>query len=160
MLIIFDLDDCLIHEGFEVDKPILCDETLQVLTHLHDQGHTLTIGSCNDEADLILKNLGIDHFFKRVLGYIPECMSKNPHVRQLMEEFEADPTQVMLFDDLRSNCQLARQIGIRTCHVDWLKGVTMNDLKFLSPAITTDKTLHIADDEVTTVTPIEQSCQQ
>ena len=58
MLFIFDLDDTLLHEGFDdINGVFMFDETLLVLQFLKEQGHKLDIASHNNRAlELLRKN--------------------------------------------------------------------------------------------------------
>ena len=68
--VVFDLDDVLIHEGFNIDNLVLCDDTIQILEYLHslkskesEKSIRIILATHNREAVKILKQLKINHLY-------------------------------------------------------------------------------------------------
>lgn len=125
--LIFDLDDTL----YNPDTRTLCTDTKEVLQTLSALGHTLTVCSHNVSAVDILKRVGIFHHFETVVG---DCcgLSKIPQLQQLLLQHPTVLYQDMIFfDDLSEHCTAFANIGIRTVHVKWQTGITMDDINFL-----------------------------
>lgn len=56
--ILLDLDDVLIHEGF--DHPIICDETMQVLNYLKENNHKI-VSNIQTATTLNIHGLLVDN---------------------------------------------------------------------------------------------------
>lgn len=124
MLYIFDLDDCLIHEGFEdVPGEFVFEHTHAVLTELQEQGHTLAIASHNTQAQELLSKNGIAHYFRRELVQGFEHTSKVAHISAILRLAEFDVQDCVYFDDVQKHVLEAQQMGLHAelcCH---LKGL-------------------------------------
>lgn len=131
MLVIFDLDDCLIHEGFEhVDGIFLFPETLQVLQYLKLREHDIAIASHNDDAIALLKKNKISQFFSFVIGFQPNTLTKIPHLTIILDHFKGlyDPEDCVYFDDLEQYVIESQSIGMNGRVVSHLDGVTLANL--------------------------------
>ena len=130
-LVIFDLDDTLIHEGFDEKKPRLCAETQNVLDYLLEKGYTLAIASHNRRALEILKKIQLHEHFSVICGYVPDCVTKNPHIDEILGALPGvfSRTSIVLFDDLQSNVSAAKEHGIEARLVNWKTGVTLADVQ-------------------------------
>ena len=138
-IVIFDLDDTLVHEGFEFEhsrilsKALLFNEVEEILKYLTEKGHTLAIASHNEKAEFILKSCNIHHFFKVIVGYCPPSFEKMPLVEDVLKCVEnMGKDDVVFFDDLYENVTELKRNGIQAKLVSWKHGVTFNDLYDMS----------------------------
>lgn len=135
-LIIFDLDDTLVHESPE--DPALrkaCAETVSVLQYLKDRGHVLAIASHNLRAKEIAVKEGIDHYFQcgtndLILAECPPCFTKMSLVRQILKATKINAKDAVFFDDLiEMISDVRRNIpDIQVKLVDYRTGIRMQDL--------------------------------
>jgi len=124
---IFDLDDVLIHEGF--DPPILCTETIRVLQELSNRNVQLALASYNAEADRLLQQVGIRSYFTWVVSYEDDGTHKTSQLRQLLQLIpQVSIEKFHLFDDLQENIDTARAMGMEATLVDYRTGIRMTDL--------------------------------
>jgi hypothetical protein len=56
-IVCFDFDDVLAHEGFE--PPVICTDTVSVLSYLKSKNYILLLTSYNVDAIRLLAELGI-----------------------------------------------------------------------------------------------------
>lgn len=127
MLVIFDLDDTLIHEGFEdVPGAFLFPSTLEILRWLRARGHELAIASHNDDAHALLTKNGIEDFFDCVVGYQPRCGLKTPLLKAVLRHFQGryGPSDCVYYDDVQVHVREATDLGIRGLVVPHLDGIT------------------------------------
>lgn len=122
-IFIFDLDDVLIHEGF--DHPILCNDTIKVLNTIRNKGK-LAIASHNDHGLEILKILGIFELFSYIQAY--NDRSKLQHFINIIKHFDVNYADCVLFDDLIENINLAKELGMKTILVNHTTGITIDDI--------------------------------
>ena len=129
MLIIFDLDDTLIHEGFEefTERSFICQSTLKVLEYLK-RNHQLAIASHNLEAAALAKRAGILHYFDIIVGEDPPCNTKRPLIDLILERVGKEKTDIMMFDDYPAVVKDLEDYGIQCQLVDFRTGVTMEDV--------------------------------
>lgn len=128
-VVVFDLDDTLIHEGFSESEPRLCAETPKVLEYLLQKGHKLSIASHNHRALKILETIHLHDHFAVVCGYVPKCVTKNPHIEEILTALKAQKDSIVLFDDLQSNITAAKQYGVSAHLVNWKTGITFKDVQ-------------------------------
>lgn len=133
-IVIFDLDDTLIHEGFEdyahLGEMLLFKEVKSVLEYLKEKGHTLAIASHNEQAEFLLKSCNIHHFFEVVVGYCPPSFEKMPLVEDVLKCVQhMETSDVVFFDDLYENVTELKRKGIRAKMVSWEHGITHQDLR-------------------------------
>jgi len=135
-IVIFDLDDTLVHEGFDelgLGERLLFKEVKEVLEYLKEKGHTLAIASHNEKAEFILKSCNIHHFFKVIMGYCPPSFEKMPLVEDVLKCVgNVGRDDVVFFDDLSENVTELKRKGIRAKLVSWEHGVTLKDLREMS----------------------------
>ena len=134
-IVIFDLDDTLIHEGF--DEPILCDETLETLRWLQEQDALIAVATHNDDAMAIIKELKIDHFFTGGVAAYTDDSYKLSHVNLLLRELNRSRfiesqgktdsftfNDIIFVDDVDENVEKLRLHGVvAAIHVDWMRGI-------------------------------------
>jgi HAD superfamily phosphatase (TIGR01681 family) len=130
-IIIFDLDDTLIHEGFT--PAILCDHVLEVLNFLSQQDIILCIASYNEDATKIIDELELSSYFDQIIGY--DCKSKTEQIQQVIEKNPTiSPNQIHFFDDLMINIQDCGDLV--QCHlVNPTYGIRMQDVLPLFPEV-------------------------
>ena len=126
-VIIFDLDDVLIHEGF--NPYIVCNDTLKVLNYLKDKKYKLAIASHNNDTKEILEKTFLLDYFDYIQGF--DSLDKYEHLSNIKEYFGVNFDECCLFDDLESNILLAKKLNITGFLVNYIKGITMNDIDFL-----------------------------
>lgn len=125
-VIIFDLDDTLIHEGFDI--PVLCDETMNVLNYLKNKEYLLCIATLNENAHNICKHIGILNYFEYI--YEKDILSKSEHFYEIINYFNVSPCDIILYDDVYKHIEEANDIGIRGVLVNWETGITLSLLQF------------------------------
>lgn len=125
----FDLDDTLIHEGFhEVGHPaILCDHTIAVLKKLHAAGIKCVLATHNDDALDIVKQLKLDQYFDAVLAFEDDRM-KVSHVQQILQRYQLQKHELVLFDDVQQNVDAVNAFGVRAVLVDHVTGITVENI--------------------------------
>ena len=123
-VIIFDLDDVLIHEGFE--PYLLCDDVIDVLTYLKNKNYKLAIASHNDDTIEILTKTNLLKYFDYIQGF--DDVSKTKHFKNIIDHFKINYNDCYLFDDLQANIDLAERLGIKCKLVNYITGVTMYDI--------------------------------
>lgn len=135
MLIIFDLDDTLIHEGFEkwpAKDAHICKGTKRVLNYCRNKDYIMAIASHNYEAEKLLKKYNLHLYFKVIVGRVPQFYNKLPLIKEIMEKCNVDDTSVVYyFDDLYEMVQEMKNNHISAKHVSWEKGITLQDVKSL-----------------------------
>lgn len=125
MLHIFDLDDVLIHEGFDIS--ILTDHAFDICHFLHSQGHRLAIASHNEEAEKILEITGLKKFFSIILGYEDDTY-KVSHVLKISTELNVSVDEIWFYDDLEANVEAVSQLGVKSVIVNWKIGLTWTNI--------------------------------
>ena len=131
LVAIFDLDDVLIHEGF--DPPVICKETVQALSYLKEQGVTCVVASYNTQASGLL-------IYADLLKYVSLIFAEEEDVidakrRQLTYYLNLYPhAEFHFFDDLASNISTARSLNIPSTLVDYTRGITLAEVQHAFPA--------------------------
>jgi FMN phosphatase YigB (HAD superfamily) len=125
-VVVFDLDDVLIHEGFQ--EPILCDQTLDVLNYLKSKNIKMAIASHNLNAEKIIAKLKLQDYFCLILGYYDHT-DKASHLHKIIKDLNIDRSKILFCDDLSENIRQARVIGISTIYVNWQNGILLEDIK-------------------------------
>jgi HAD superfamily phosphatase (TIGR01681 family) len=128
-LIVFDLDDTLIHEGFALEKVgegIICGETVKVLDYLKSKGYKMAIASHNHRAKYYLEYLKLIQYFDYIYG--KDGNDKLEHFNGILTESNIPYENWFFFDDLQINIDHAQKLGIKGKLVDWKNGITMSDL--------------------------------
>lgn len=128
MLIIFDLDDTLVHVGGHESSPKICPETEKVLAYLKSKNHVLAIASHNLEAKKIATEYHLDQYLDIILGECPPCYTKTPLIMKILDMTMFNKNDVVYFDDLYEMTSNTKRNGIRTKLVDYRYGVTMDDI--------------------------------
>lgn len=130
MLFIFDLDDTLIHEGFDdIPGVFIFDETIEVLKFLKNSGHILAIASHNDRALELLKKNGISQYFdfNLVQGY--EHTDKIGHLTNILNNCKKFTAKdCIFFDDLEVHVKIAHNMGMQGEVCCYKKGITMKQI--------------------------------
>lgn len=122
---IFDLDDCLIHEGF--DPPVVCDETTVVLDYLHSNKVICVLASYNNEASRLLQESNLLCYFSHVRE---DDDAGDAKYQQLTYYRSLFPTATLhFFDDLPSNIATARILGIHSTLVDYRYGIRLQEVR-------------------------------
>lgn len=124
-VIIFDLDDTLIHEGF--DNPILCNETMSVLNYLKNKEYLLCVATLNENAVSICEHIGILNYFEYI--YKKDTLSKSQHFYEIINYFNVSPCDIILYDDVYKHIEEANDIGIHGILVNWETGITLSLLQ-------------------------------
>jgi HAD superfamily hydrolase (TIGR01509 family) len=126
-LYIFDLDDTLIHEGFEPNETKLCTDTLHVLNLLRQQSHKIVLCSRNDRSQEYLKATGIDKYFDMVIG---KDEPKDETLLEIVTAFsDISHDRCYLYDDLPENIKAAEKLGIHGVRVNWETGIVLSQFK-------------------------------
>lgn len=133
--ILLDLDDVLIHEGFE--PPIICDETIQVLNYLKENNYKIVLVSHNDNGRTIIDQLNILHYFTGTICYWAN--TKFFHFISALEILKLKGEECLLCDDLVSNIQMATTLNIHGLLVDNKFGISLKQLKNTLDRINTIK---------------------
>lgn len=123
-VVVFDLDDTLVHEGFHDEYPILCDDTLQVLDLLKGKNIKMAIATHNDNAEIMLKNSGIYDYFAVVQAYC-DYTDKRSHMRKISESLNVKLENMAFFDDLPENIEAVRRLGVLAIQVSHISGITL-----------------------------------
>lgn len=129
-LFIFDLDDTLIHEGFEDDDPILCDDTLQIFDLLESLGIKIAIATFNENGKNILRNAKL---YDRILHIedFEDFEDKFTHVSNIMKRHpEISNEEVCYVDDDQINVKCIRlMFGMKTIYADYCRGVKLEEIR-------------------------------
>ncbi len=146
MILVFDLDDTLVHSEHEWEEGhpgCVCKATLEVLDYCKQKNHILAMASFNHKAMTIAKRIGIYDYFDIILGEC--CCTKLPMIDEILEKLNAklgknywtDPvitkSDVIFFDDFKPNIFEMRAYGITSVHINEKTGVTMNDVRNALP---------------------------
>ncbi len=126
-LVIFDLDDCLIHEGF--DEPIICDDTIEILKYLKNMDVKISLASHNYQGLEILKRIGLYEYFDPQLCCAFFDDTKKKHLASIISTSGIPHEDIIFFDDLDCNIIYGRSIGIQSIRVDYRKGITLEQIK-------------------------------
>ncbi len=127
-LFIFDLDDTLIHEGFEDEEPILCDDTIKIFELLKSLDINITIATFNENGVNIIKNAGIDKYIIQTEAFC-DFHDKSTHVSNILLNYsQLDMNEVCYVDDDNNNC-IKSVFGIKTILADYSKGITLEQIK-------------------------------
>lgn len=138
MILVFDLDDTLVHSEheFSLGHPdYLCKATLEVLRYCKENDHVLAMASFNHRAMMIAKQIGIDMYFDVILGEFPRCGTKRPLIDEILEQLNAktDPavvkSDVIFFDDCPTNIREMRAYGVKSVRINENTGVTLDDVR-------------------------------
>ena len=138
-LVIFDLDDTLIHEGFSDN--ILCDDTEYVLKRLKELKIPIVLATHNHEAHRILAQIHIRNsksnmFFDTIFAY-HDYTNKKSHLTKIIEQYSSiSPSEMLFFDDLGKNIITATKLGITGHLVNYTTGITRKDLELYFPEYT------------------------
>jgi FMN phosphatase YigB (HAD superfamily) len=125
-VLIFDLDDVLIHEGFE--PPIVVDGVPQMLKNL--AGGKLVLASYNAEAARILKDVDLHHYFDHVVAYEDDGSAKRTMLKEIIALYPS-ASDYILFDDLQPNIDTALRLGMQAKLVNWMTGLCCPDIEGL-----------------------------
>lgn len=124
---IFDLDDTLIHEGFEI--PIKCADALDVLKLAKENGCIVCLATLNEDALDLCKQVDLSKYIDFTVAI--DIESKLTHFIKIMEYCDCVPSEMLVFDDVYKHILEARSIGINGCLVDWKTGVTLHNANLL-----------------------------
>ena len=132
-LIILDLDDTLIHEGFDIENAIMCEETLPVLEYLKLKKYIIALASHNHDGSSYLEVTGLHNYFNKVdCKYeinINNQPSKINQIIRLISFFGIDVNNIYYYDDVEFHVNEARQLGIEHAYlVDYRKGIQYKDI--------------------------------
>jgi len=124
----FDLDDCLIHEGFAT--AIICEDTKTILDYLKNLKSVdvkIALASHNEEALPILQELGISTYFDIVLGYYDES-NKVSHLHKIAKALNVGASQIVFYDDVQVNIAATREHGFKGFLVNYVTGVKLEEV--------------------------------
>lgn len=122
---IFDLDDVLIHEGF--DPPVLVDGVADLLQAQLDRGHTLCIATHNTDAANVVAAAGLSKYFSQIVAY-DDNTYKQSHVKKIMATHNVEPIDVIFYDDVWENVKDVSALGVHSVVVDWRCGLQQGDI--------------------------------
>lgn len=128
-VVCFDLDDTLIHEGF--DPPVVCTDAPSVVRSLHAKGYTLILTSYNTDAERLLTAIGLRAEFITIIAYEDDWTAKASMWEQVRTQYP--DAIIWLFDDLPVNITCAAKYGIKGILVDYATGVTTKAASILLP---------------------------
>ncbi len=132
-LYIFDLDDTLIHEGFNqysdaVRYGTACDDTLKILQRLKACKVKTAIASNNYNAAKILRFLNLYEYFDLIVGHSDNSCKAN-HLTFILSHFSGIPkSEIVFYDDYQENIETAKSMNIQSVLVDWKTGVNWEDV--------------------------------
>ena len=106
-LVVFDLDNTLINEGFSDTEPILCDDTLKILEYLKSKPVKIVLATHNYSVSYIIDKLGIDNYFDLVLAY-HDYTNKASHLWNTVTKFDVQSHEIVFYDDLAENIRAVR----------------------------------------------------
>ncbi|AYV87051.1 MAG: hypothetical protein Sylvanvirus21_3 [Sylvanvirus sp.] len=127
-LVILDLDDCLTHEGLELLPP-LCEDTLLVLLELKRLKYIVVLASDNENANQILQNVELIEFFDLVIAYPDDGTMKLTKFDMIASTFpHINKSNMILFDDMKTNVDCAIRYGMCGALVNWKKGIGYEEM--------------------------------
>ena len=129
-LYIFDLDDCLIHEGFDEQDPILYHETLQVLQQIrYVRKAFIALASHNCNGKNIIHKLNLQDYFDFYSCH-EDASRKVSNVTEILQHFPNIPlTRIEFYDDVEENAKaIVEQLNITSIVVNHECGISLNDL--------------------------------
>jgi len=122
--VIFDMDDVLIHEGFDTPRP--ANETRDVLEMLKERGVRMAVASHNDDARSILEAASLAHYFQYIVGR--DETSKVPLVLEVCAALNLKPAECAYVDDCAwHSTEVANTLDMRAITVDYMRGVSLQD---------------------------------
>jgi FMN phosphatase YigB (HAD superfamily) len=130
MLFIFDLDDTLIHEGFEEFPGVyLFQETISILNYLQVTGNILAIATHNDNVKSLLIKNKIDKYFNEdlVIGF--NHISKKPHILKILQISSYKPHECIYIDDLEFHVNEAKELGLKSFCANYITGLSLKEIK-------------------------------
>ncbi len=129
-LVIFDLDDTLI----SIKDHKIKNEQLEILKLLKKNNIKIAVASLNTEADQILRENYIRHYFDIVKqrnlssdNILDRSIEKIYMLNAIIKELNIPSTNILFFDDQFYHCEEARSLRIRSVKVNDL--VTWKDIK-------------------------------
>jgi hypothetical protein len=119
VVVCFDLDDTLIHEGFY--PYIVCDNTFSILEYHKQLNHIIIITSCNDKAKEICINIEIDKFIDYYATH--DDNSKINQYKEVLERY-GNNKLFIIYDDLEKHLEEARSVfnNVELNLVNWKSG--------------------------------------
>lgn len=132
-LCIFDLDDVLIHEGFE--QPVLCDDTIKILQLLKENSILIALATYNEDAIQILITLNILQYFDYIAAWEDDNSKKVEHITKILQHFtnETKLDNIYFFDDLQENIDaVSIKFPFISSHiVDYQQGIDITTIETL-----------------------------
>lgn len=119
--LVFDLDETLC---FRTGRP--CADTREILDHLYGKGIPIALASYHLEADRVLRDNGLLHYF-RALEF-GRGVSKLTMLQRLAARTHLSLGDVVFFDDLRSNIEPCLDACVAAVQVDPAVGVTLHQV--------------------------------
>lgn len=121
---IFDLDDTLIHEGFE--HPVECPDALKVIQFFYAKEYIICIATLNEYGVELCKQTSFCSFVSQIIALNTNDL-KDYHLNTIMDYYKCKPKDCVFFDDISENVQYAKQLGVKAKLVNWRTGVTIKD---------------------------------
>lgn len=126
---IFDLDDVLIHEGF--DPPVVCEQTISALEYLQAQEVTCVLASYNADAQRLLKEGDLLRYFSVVRGEEDTGDAKREQLTYYRKLYPG--ARLHFFDDLEVNIATAHLLAITATVVDYQCGLLLGQVQSAFP---------------------------
>lgn len=130
-LFIFDMDDTLIHEGFEDDSPILCDDTIKCFELLKKKNALITVATFNENGKTILKNAGLDSYICQIEDF--DFHDKFTHVTNILKNYpDINMEEIVYIDDDKiNNKKIQSSFGIKCVQVNYEVGIILFQIEEL-----------------------------
>ncbi len=125
--VIFDLDDTLIHEGFE--SAVKCSDSLEVLELAKKKHYIICVATLNADAVNLCKQTDLYKYIDLIVAI--DIESKLRHFQIIKEHYNCESSQIIVFDDVAKHIFEAESIGIKSYLVNWVTGVTLDNAKLL-----------------------------
>lgn len=119
--IAFDLDETLC---FRTGQP--CADTREILEYLYQKGIPVCLASYHLEADRVLRNNGLLHYFREL--EFGRGVSKLTMLQRLALRTQLSLGDVVFFDDLVSNVEPCLDACVAAVRVDPVVGVTLHQV--------------------------------
>ena len=133
-VVLFDLDDVLIHEGFddlilssENPDQYLCEETISVLQYVKNLGLKMALVSHNPQGSKIIDKMGLTNYFSSIQSY--SAYTKFFHLSDTIDALKVNASNCLFCDDLERNLRMAESMGISTLLVNGEHGISLKSIQ-------------------------------
>ena len=130
---------------FDLDNTLMCSKTerlykdvVDILVELKNKNIKIALASYNAIADIVLQIHNIDMFFDYIFYEDSRTLSitkmnykydyKEKMLTTLIKLTEIPPSQTLFIDDQTKNLVVASKMGIQTCKVEKVVGITKTNL--------------------------------